>query len=221
MSARRTHRQELPQSTRSRSRTSSLDESRPAGCAPHQRCHLLGLQEGKAHLSSMLEGTPRTSAKIHLENKNERHVCTGEKEASLSDLTGLQVPDMARTYLRPAHAAVASRRSIRVPIPTAAAKEATPTVRRVRFSPAAVPSGTPQEEEEEEEDDIAGAAHLPQTFHHALPTFSVETGTTNLHFPPDHTFPDPLSVGGTPCKARLHSKLQHGFKTRSTTTSSC
>ena len=28
-------------------------------------------------------------------------------------------------------------------------------------------------------------------------------------------------LGGTPCKARLHAKLQHGFKTRSTISSSC
>ena len=107
---------------------------------------------------------------------------------------------MALTYLRPVHVAVASRRSIRVSIPTAAVREAIPTVRRVRFSPAAVSSDTPQqeeeEEEEEEEDDIAEAAHHPQTFHHTLPTSSLEPGTTNLHFPPDHTFPDPIAVGG-------------------------
>ena len=110
---------------------------------------------------------------------------------------------MALTYLRPAHAAVACRRSIRVSIPTAAAREATQTIRRVRFSPAVVPSGTPrQEEEEEEEDDIAGAPHLPHTFHHALPASSLEPRTTNLHFPPDHTFPNPLSVGWNPVQGQ-------------------
>ena len=111
---------------------------------------------------------------------------------------------MALIYLRPAHVAVASRKSIRVSIPIAAATEATPTVRRVRFSPAAVPSGTPQqeEEEEEEEDDITGATHLPQTFHHALPTSSLEPGTTNLRFPPDHTFPDPIFVGRDPVQGQ-------------------
>ena len=76
---------------------------------------------------------------------------------------------MALSYHRLAHTEMASRRSIRVSVPTAVAREATPTVRRVRFSPAAVPSGTPpQGEEEEEEDEIAEAAHLPQTFLHAL-----------------------------------------------------
>ena len=71
---------------------------------------------------------------------------------------------MAITYHRPAHTAVVSRKSTQVPVPTAVVREATQTVRRVRFSPASVPSRTPpQEEEKEEEDDIAGAAHLPQT----------------------------------------------------------
>ena len=88
-------------------------------------------------------------------------------------------------------------------IPTAAAREATQSVRRVRFSPVAVPLGTPQQEEEEdEEDDIVGAAHLPHTFHHALPASNLEPRTINLHFPPDHTFPDPLSVGGDPVQGK-------------------
>ena len=92
---------------------------------------------------------------------------------------------------------MANRRSTEVSVPTAIAREATPTVRRVRFSPAAALSGTPpREEEEEEEDEIAGAAHLPQTFLHALPASSLEPETKNPNFPPDHTFPDPLSMGG-------------------------
>ena len=54
---------------------------------------------------------------------------------------------------------------MRVSVPTADAREAAQTVRRVHFSPATVPLGTQtQEEEEEEEEDIASAAHLPQTF---------------------------------------------------------
>ena len=97
-----------------------------------------------------------------------------------------------------------------MPIPIAAAREATPTVRRVRFSPAATPSGTPQQEEEEEEDDIAGGAHLPQTFHHALPTSSLEPGTTNPHFPPDQTFPDPLCVGGDPVQGQTPLQVAAG-----------
>ena len=107
-----------------------------------------------------------------------------------------QYQTIALTYFRPTHAAVANCRSTCVSIPTTVAKEATPTVRRVRFSPATVPSNTQQEEEEEEGDDIAEIAHLPQTFHHALPTSSLEPSTTNLHFPPNHTFPVPLCVGG-------------------------
>ena len=103
---------------------------------------------------------------------------------------------MALSYYRLAHTAVASRRSTRVFVPTAVAREATPTVRRVRFSPAAAPSSTPPQEREEEKDEIARAAHLPQFFLHALSSSSLEPGTTNLHFPPDHTFPDPLSMGG-------------------------
>ena len=123
---------------------------------------------------------------------------------------------MAITYHRPAHTAVASRKSTRVPVPTVATREATQTVRRVRFSPAPAPSHTPpQQEEEEEEDDISGAANLPQTFQHALPASSSEPGTTNLQIPPDHTFPDPLSMGGDPVQcqnalqiaARLHNFL--------------
>ena len=109
---------------------------------------------------------------------------------------------MALTYLRLADAAVASRRSIRVPIPTAAPKKSTPTLRRVRLSPAFALSDIPEQEEEEEGDDIAGAAHLPQTFHHALPTSNLEPGTTNLHSPPNHTFPDPLSVGRDPVQGQ-------------------
>ena len=75
---------------------------------------------------------------------------------------------MALTYVRPAHAAVASRRSTRVFVPTTSAREATPIVRRVRFSPATHPSSTPLAEEEED-DDIVEASHLPQTFQHPLP----------------------------------------------------
>ena len=68
---------------------------------------------------------------------------------------------MAITYHRPAHMAVASRKSTRVSVPTGAAREATRTIRRVRFSLAAAPSDTPTQQEEEEEDEMAGAAHLP------------------------------------------------------------
>ena len=107
---------------------------------------------------------------------------------------------MTQTYVRLAHAVVASRRSTRVFIPTTGATEATPIVRRVRFNPALVPSNTQLEEEEEAADELAKAAHLPQTFHHALPTSSLEPGTTNLHFPPNHTFPDPLSRDGMPTR---------------------
>ena len=72
---------------------------------------------------------------------------------------------MAITYHLPAHTAVVSRRYTRVLVPTAVAREATQTVRRVRFNLAIVSSGTPpQEEEAEEEDDIARVAHLPKTF---------------------------------------------------------
>ena len=110
---------------------------------------------------------------------------------------------MAITYHRPPHTAVVIRRSTRVPVPIAVAREATQTARRVRFSLATVSSGTPpQEEEAEEEDDIAGAAHLPQTFQHALPASSLELGTTNLHFPPDHTFPDLQNMGGGPVQGQ-------------------
>ena len=97
-----------------------------------------------------------------------------------------QYQTMALTYMRSAHAAVASRRSTRVFVPTTAAKEATPIVRRVRFSPAFVPSSTPREEEEEE-DDIVEAVQPPQYFQHALPASNLEPGTTNLNFPPNHS----------------------------------
>ena len=93
MSARGTHRQKLPQPTGGRSGTSSLDESRPAGWAPYERRHLLGLQEGRAHLRAMLEGASKTNTRIHSKKKNERHVCASEKEAALLDLARLQVPD--------------------------------------------------------------------------------------------------------------------------------
>ena len=107
---------------------------------------------------------------------------------------------MAITYHRPTHMAVASRKSTRVSVPIVAAREATRTIRRVRFSLAAAPSDTPtqQEKEEEEEEEVSGAAHLPQTFQHALPTSSLEPSTTNLQIPPDHTFPDQTSMGGDP-----------------------
>ena len=91
MSARGTHRQELPQPTRGRSGTSSLDESRPVGWAPHERRHLLGLQEGRTHLSAMLERASRTNTKIHSKKKDERHVCVGEKKVAILDLARLQV----------------------------------------------------------------------------------------------------------------------------------
>ena len=124
----------------------------------------------------MLEGASRASAGVDLKKKNERHVCTGEKEDALLGLTTLQVPDHGPHLSSPS-----TRRCGQPHISTrvhTTAKKATQTVRRVRFSPLAVSSGTPQEgeeeEEEEEEDDIARAAHLPQTFHHALPTSSLE-----------------------------------------------
>ena len=117
-----------------------------------------------------------------------------------------QYKTMALTYMRPAHAAIASRRSTHVSVPTTAAREATLTVRRVRFSPADVSSSTPPEEEEEEEDDIAEAAHLPQTFQHALPASNLEPGTTIPNFSPNHSFPDPLFVGGDLVQG--HSPLQ-------------
>ena len=110
---------------------------------------------------------------------------------------------MAITYHRPAHTAVASRKSIRVPVPAVAAREAIQTPRRVRFGPIAAPLyPTTQEEEEEEDDEVAGAAHLPHTFHHALPALSLEPGTTNLTIPPDHTFPDQPSMGGDPVQGQ-------------------
>ena len=99
--------------------------------------------------------------------------------------------------------AVASRKSTRVSVPTVAAREATRTIRRVRFSLAAAPFNTPtQQEDEEEEDEMAGAAHLPQPFQYALPASSLELGTTNLQIPPEHTFPDQTSMGADPVQGQ-------------------
>ena len=103
--------------------------------------------------------------------------------------------------MRPTHAAVASRRSTRVSVPTTSAREATPTFRRVRFNLSVVPSSTPPTEELED-DDIVEAAHLPQTFQHAFPASSLEPETTNMIFPPNHTFSDPLFVGGYPVQGQ-------------------
>ena len=123
---------------------------------------------------------------------------------------------MAITYHRPAHMAVASRKSTRVSVPTRAARKATRTLRRVRFSLAAAPSHTPtQQQEEEEEEEMSGAAHLPKTFQHALPTSSLEPGTTILRIPPDHTFPDQTSMGGDPVQGQnalqIAARLQNSL----------
>ena len=68
---------------------------------------------------------------------------------------------MAITYHRPAHTAVVSRKSTRVPVPTVAAREAIQTPRRVRLSPAAAPLYPTTQQEEEEDDEVARAVHLP------------------------------------------------------------
>ena len=105
---------------------------------------------------------------------------------------------MALTYVRPAHAFVAARRSSRVTVPTAAVRQVTPTIRRVRFTPLVAPFATFPPSEEESEDENAKAAHLPQSFQHTFSRSSLEPGTTNLNFPPSHTFPNTEPVGGDP-----------------------
>ena len=106
---------------------------------------------------------------------------------------------MAITYHRPVPAADANRRSTRVPIPIEAAREAIHNPRKVRVKPAAAPVHRPVHQESDDgEDDVADAPHLPQSFRQALPTSSLEPGTTNLEIPPSHTFPDQPVVGGDP-----------------------
>ena len=98
---------------------------------------------------------------------------------------------MAITYHRPVPAAAASRKSTRIPIPTESARDAIHTPHKVRVSPVAAPVHSPtQQESDEDEDEVAGASHLPQNFRQALPTSSLEPGTTNLEISPSHTFPD-------------------------------
>ena len=104
---------------------------------------------------------------------------------------------MAITYHRPAPATEVSRKSTRMPIPTVATREAIHTPRKIRVRPVAAPVRPPvQQESDDGEDDVANAPHLPQSFRQALPTSSLEPGTTNLEIPPSHTFPDQPVVGG-------------------------
>ena len=102
---------------------------------------------------------------------------------------------MTLTYVWPTLAAVAARRSSRVSVPTTAGRQATPAVRRVRFIP---PAPLVPPTDEELEDEMAEAAHFPQSFQHIFPGSNLEPGTTNLNFPPSHTFPNSEPVGGDP-----------------------
>ena len=70
---------------------------------------------------------------------------------------------------------------------------------------------TTQQESDEDEDEVAGAAHLPQSFRQALPSSSLEPGTTNLTIPPNHTVPDQPSMGGDPVHGQ--NVLELGCKT--------
>ena len=103
------------------------------------------------------------------------------------------------------------RRSTRTSLPTAAARNATQPVRRVRF--ATVPDAIPLPAVTEDSDEEAETAHLPQSFRHSLPRSSLELGTTDLQHPPSHLFPEPpLGEGGSHTREtplQIAARLQH------------
>ena len=72
-----------------------------------------------------------------------------------------QYQAMALTYRKPltSHMAQTVRRSTRTSVPTAAARDATPLVKRVRF--AAVPDAIPLPAVTEDSDEEVETAHLP------------------------------------------------------------
>ena len=124
-----------------------------------------------------------------------------------------QYQAMALTYRRPlpSHMAETVGRSTRTSVPTAAARDATPPARRVRF--AAVPDAIPLPAVTEGSDEEAEIAHLLQSFRHGLPRSNLEPGTTDLQHPPSHMFPiPPLGEWGphrreTPLQ--IAARLQH------------
>ena len=143
---------------------------------------------------------------------------------------GYQFQGLSQTYRRPDYAMV-QRRSTRVSMPSAAARQAAQqkSARRVHFTPAtdmppsttttptpeAIPTTvdpllpTPASQYTTpgfESDKYAYKGQLPQSFPHGLPTSSLEPGTSDLQFPPSNIFPDP-PLGNGP--ARMHeSPLQ-------------
>ena len=124
-----------------------------------------------------------------------------------------QYEAMALTYHRPqlSHMAETVRRSTRTLVPTAAARDATPPMRKVRF--AVVPDAIPLLAMTEGLDEEAETTHLPQSFRHGLPRSSLEPCTTNLQYPPSHLFPEPLLGEGGPhtweTPLRIAARLQH------------
>ena len=143
------HRKKLPQSKRSGAKSTSLDESRPAPAGHRTKDVICAGRKKEGHTLAQCWKEHSEQILDSIQKRRTNNMLAQARKKLRSQISpDYKYQTMAITYHRPAHTAVASRKSTRAPVPTVAAREAIQTTRRVHFNPSAAPLDTITQREE-------------------------------------------------------------------------